>query len=262
MARIAWNTTGSRVYEAGVDRGVLYVESLAGIPWVGLISVDEKPNGGEATPYYIDGIKYLNLSNTEEFEASINAYTYPFEFSQCDGTAQIRSGLFFGQQKRKSFGLSYRTMIGNDVAGSSYGYKVHLVYNALATPSTRSATSYSDSVEASAFRWDLTTTPRSVSGYNPTAHVVVDSRHTHPTIMGLIEDILYGSDAEVSRLPTPEELITIFDTPLEFSVTDNSDGSYLIAGPDDIVMNIGTGRYTIDHSSVESIDGETYAIVY
>lgn len=262
MARIAWNTAGSRFYEAGVDRGVLYVGTSVGVPWIGLISVEESPTGGEAKPYYIDGMKYLNLSNAAEFEATISAYTYPVEFSQCDGTARIRSGLFFGQQQRKSFGFSYRTAVGNDTEGSQHGYKIHLVYNALATPSSSSASSYSDSVEATEFSWSLTTKSRVIPGRNPTAHVIVDSRYTHPVTLEFIEDILYGSETEVSRLPTPQELVDIFDIPVVWEVIDNEDGTFRVAGPDENVRSIGLDRYIIDHPSVTYVDEDSSIITY
>lgn len=261
MARIAWTATGSRFFEAGVDRGVLYVGALAGLPWIGLISVDESPTDGEAQPYYIDGIKYLNLSKVGEFEATIKAYTYPVEFGECDGTARIRSGLFFGQQQRKSFGFSYRTLIGDDVNGINLGYKIHLVYNALATPSSRSASSFSDSIDPSDFSWDITTKARFVSGYNPTAHIIVDSRYTEPESLLAIEDILYGTDTDIARLITPEELITIFDTPIEWLVVDNADGSYFVGGPEENVSSLGDGVFTLDHPSVTD-GGDTFTITY
>lgn len=262
MARIAWNTAGSRFYEAGVDRGVLYIDSFAGVPWIGLISVDETPSGGEAKPYYVDGIKYLNISNAEEFEATIRAYTYPVEFSQCDGTARIRPGLFFGQQQRKSFGFSYRTKIGNDTSGSDYGYKLHLVYNALATPSSRTASSYGESAEASDFNWNLTTKPVAVSGYSPTAHIVVDSRFTHPLTVAAIENILYGNDLTVARLPTAQELIAIFDLPVDFTVADIDDGMYFITGPDSNILDVGLGAFVLNHSSISEVDEGSYLINY
>lgn len=260
MSRIAWNTAGSRFYEAGVDRGVLYLDSLAGIPWVGLISVDENPSGGEPKAYYIDGDKYLNLSSNEEFEASIKAFTYPVEFAECDGTARVRPGLFFGQQQRKSFGFSYRTMIGNDTGGSGSAYKIHLVYNGLATPSTKSVSTYEDSIQASDFTWDLTTKSRGVSGYKTTAHVVIDSRYTHPLTLQAVEDALYGSDSVVAHLPSPQELIDIFDVPVVFNVHDNGDGTYLIEGLDENILDIGGGKYLIDHPGVVAIDEDTYTI--
>lgn len=262
MARITWSTVGTRFYEAGVDRGVLYVDEFAGVPWIGLIAVDENPSAGERREYFIDGEKYLSLSSKEDFEATIRAYTYPVEFSQCDGTAQVRTGLFFSQQRRKPFGFSYRTLVGNEVDGTEHGYKLHLVYNALATPTSRSASSFSDSIEPSDFSWNISTKPLMVSGHASTAHVVVDSRHTNETIMAVIEDILYGSDTEVSRLPTPAELIEIFDTPLAYSVTDNGNGTFLVAGPNENVSSLGDGIYTINHPTVTIIDEDTFTLTY
>lgn len=260
MSRIAWNAAGSRFYEAGVDRGVLYIGTAAGVPWSGLISVDENPTGGEAKPYYIDGEKYLNMSSNEEFEATIRAYTYPVEFSECDGSSRVRDGLFFGQQGRKTFGFCYRTKIGNDLNGVDHGYKLHLVYNALATPSSKSISTFGDSPEASDFSWNLSTKSRKVSGYRSTAYVVVDSRYTHPVTLGSIEDILYGSDSGISRLPTPEELVTIFDIPVVFEVADNEDGTFTVAGPGDTVLDIGLGKFVVDYGTVVEVDPDTYTI--
>lgn len=260
MSRIAWNAIGSRFFEAGVDRGVLYIGTSAGVPWVGLISVDENPTGGEPKPYYLDGVKYLLLSSTEEFEATIKAYTYPVEFAECDGTARVRTGLFFGQQGRKNFGFSYRTKVGNDLNGVDNAYKIHLVYNALAAPSTKSVSTFGDSPEASDFSWNLTTKSRKVSGYQSTAHVVVDSRYTHPVTLGSIEDILYGTDSGIPRLPTPEELVTIFDIPVVFEVTDNEDGSFVVAGPGDSVLEIGLGKFVVDYTTVVDNGDDTFTI--
>jgi hypothetical protein len=239
---------------------VLYLDSLAGIPWVGLISVDENPTGGDAQPFYMDGVKYLNVSADEEFEATIKAYTYPVEFSQCDGTARIRNGLFFGQQRRKSFGFSYRTLIGNDTEGAGLGYKIHLVYNALATPATRSATTFTDSIEAADFSWSITTKNPSIPGQQATSHIIIDSRYTESYTMEAVEALVYGSDTDVARLPTAQELIDIFDTPLDFTVTALGGELYRIAGPNDKVRGIGLGKYLIDNSTVVSVDGDTYTI--
>lgn len=260
MSRLTWNTPGTRFFEAGVDQGVLYIDADPGVPWIGLTSVEETPTGAEAQAYYIDGMKYLNVSTAEEFEATIGAFTYPLEFSQCDGTAQIRMGLFFGQQPRKPFGFTYRTKVGNDIQGVDHAYKIHLVYNALATPAQRSLSSFSDSVEASDFSWELTTKARLVPGFAPTAHVIVDSRYTNAFAMSAIEDILYGSDLNVPRLPTPEELIAIFDTPIEFVVTDSGGGKFFVGGPDDDVVDIGLGKFIIDHENVVSAGVDTYTI--
>lgn len=261
MARIAWDTTGSRYFEAGVERGVLYVGNTSGVPWTGLISVEETPTRGEIKSYYIDGIKYLNIATRDEFGATIRAYTYPTEFSQCDGTSRIRAGLFFGQQARQSFGFCYRTAVGNDTEGTTHGYKLHLIYNALAMPSSRSASSYSDTVEATEFSWEITTKSRPVSGTAPTAHVVIDSRYTHPLTMAAYEDILYGSASTVPRLPTPEELVTIFDIPVEWEVIDNADGTIHISGPDSEVDIVAPGFVELDHPSV-SVDEDTVTITY
>lgn len=262
MARIAWDAAGTRFFEAGVDRGVLYVGAAAGVPWVGLIAVDENPSGAEPRPYYIDGIKYLNLPTLDEFEATIRAYTYPPEFGQCDGSARIRNGLNFGQQPRKSFGFTYRTMVGNEVQGTQHGYKLHMVYNALAVPSSRTASSISGSAEATEFSWAISTRSRPVAGSAPTAHVTVDSRYTHPVTLQAIEDILYGSESTVARLPTPEELVTIFDVPVEWEVLDNEDGTFEVSGPDEFVQDIGGQMVLINHPSVTVVDEDTFTITY
>lgn len=210
MSRIAWNALGERYFETGVDRGVLYTSDSEGVPWTGLISVSENPNGGEAKPYYIDGFKYLQISSAEEFEATIEAFYAPKEFGACDGTAQIHNGLFATQQPRKAFGLSYRTKIGNDLDGQDHAYKIHLVYNALAAPATRDHKTIGQSVDPSAFSWDVTTMPPSLTGHKPTAHMVIDSLLADPAILTQVEDILYGSESEAPRLPTPDEMVTLF----------------------------------------------------
>lgn len=262
MSRLVWDAAGARVFEAGVDRGVLYIGTSAGVPWIGLIGVDENPTGAEARPRYIDGAKYLNLPTLDEFEATIRAYTYPVEFEKCDGTARIRNGLFFGQQQRRSFGFSYRTTVGNDVQGIEHGYKIHLVYDALAIPSQRNANTIASSAEAFEFSWSVTTKSRVVSGFAPTAHVIVDSRYTHPVTLAAIEDILYGTDSTVARLPTPSELITIFDVPVEWQVIDNEDGTFTVAGPVEYVQDISPDMVLISHPSVNIVDVDTFTIDY
>lgn len=260
MTRLSWGRTGERYYETGVDRGVLFVDSLPGVPWEGLTSVNENPKGAEARPRYIDGIKYLNTSTQEEFEATISAFTYPTLFEQCEGSIQARPGLFLTGQRRKSFGLSYRSGIGNDIDGTAHGYKLHLVYNALANPSQRQNTSMGSSTEPGEFSWDLTTRPPALSGYARTAHVVVDSRLTHPITMALIEDILYGTESTSPRLPSITELFGIFDTLVDLVVTDNGNGTAVISGPDGAIEFFGDGLYTITWDSIQQIDQDTYSI--
>lgn len=211
MTRLEWNAAGERFYEAGVDRGVLYIDYY-GVVWNGLISVEEQPSGGDATGRYVDGIRYYNKVAVEEFAATVEAYTYPEEFGQCDGTSAMGNGLFATQQKRKPFGLTYRTKVGNDVDGADHAYKIHLIYNATAAPSSRSNSTFSDSFEALNFSWDLAVRPPIFDGYKPTAHFVVDTRTTPAPVLKQIEDILYGTDTTVSRQPEVDELLFIFQS--------------------------------------------------
>lgn len=210
MTRVSWNDVGQRFYEAGTDRGVLYLAGQPGVPWNGLIGVDEGSSGGEARPYYLDGYKYLNMAVAEEFTATIKAYTSPREFDSCDGTAAIHHGLFATQQPRKPFGFSYRTLVGNDVDGLALGYKIHIVYNALASPSSRAYQTIGDTASPTSFGWGVTTVAPQLPGIRPTAHFVIDSRITPPRLMETIEGILYGSMSAEPRLPTADELATLF----------------------------------------------------
>ena len=213
MAKIVWDQTGERLYETGVKNGVLYVQESGaypkGVAWNGLTAVTESPSGAEATPLYADDIKYLNLMSAEEFGATIEAYTYPDEFMQCDGSASIATGVYIGQQSRKAFGLSYRTVLGNDVANNEYGYKLHLIYGALAAPSEKAYATINDSPEAITFSWEVTTTPVNVNGFKPTASVVIDSTKCDPEKLKALEAILYGSESEEARLPLPDEIVTL-----------------------------------------------------
>lgn len=210
MSRLVWDKTGERFYETGVKQGVLYVQEAGaypkGVAWNGLTAVTESPSGAEATALYADDIKYLNLMSAEEFGATIEAYTYPEEFEVCDGSASIATGVSIGQQKRCAFGLCYRTALGNDTDGSDYGYKLHLIYGAMAAPSEKAYATINDSPEAITFSWELTTTPVSVTGYKPTASITIDSTKADPTKLAELENILYGSESEEARLPLPDEI--------------------------------------------------------
>lgn len=210
MARVSWNNIGERRYEAGLDRGMLYVPAQIGVAWSGLISVAEDSSGGEAKAYYLDGVKYANISSTEEYEGVLTAYTYPDQFGVCDGSATIQNGLFATRQPRLSFGLSYRTIIGNDLAGVDHGYRVNLVYNVLASPTQRTHRTFSDNGETTLFSWNLSSKPPSITGYKRTAHFVIDSRTTNPEVLSELEDLLYGTESEDPALPTVAELIAIF----------------------------------------------------
>lgn len=220
--RMKWDQNGERFYETGIDRGVLYPQVNnaypLGVPWNGLASVEESPSGAEANPIYADNIKYLNLISVEEFGATVTAYTYPDEWEACDGSTEVTDGVQIGQQTRIPFGLSYRTILGNDSKLNNYGYKIHIVYNALAAPSSKSFETVNDSPSAIEFSWEISTTPIPVEGYQPTATITIDSSKTSPAKLKAIEDILYGTDSTDPRLPLPDELIALMK-----STTDSSD---------------------------------------
>ena len=213
MAKLVWDKTGDRLYETGVKNGVLYIPTAGvyskGVAWNGLTAVTESPSGAEATALYADDTKYLSLMSAEEFGATIEAYTYPDEFAACDGSAELADGVMIGQQKRSTFGLCYKTTIGNDTDGNDHGYKLHIIYGAQAAPSEKAYTSINDSPEAITFSWEITTTPVNVTGAKPTASLVIDSTKADPSKLAALEDILYGKDGEPGnepRLPLPDEI--------------------------------------------------------
>ena len=218
MAKLVWDQTGDRLYETGVSKGVLYpIQSdgaySKGVAWNGLSSVTESPSGAEANPIYADDMKYLNLLSAEEFSATIEAYTYPDEFAECDGSADIATGVSIGQQKRKIFGLCYRTVLGNDVDSNDHGYKLHLIYGCMAAPSEKAYTSINDSPEAITFSWEVSTTPVNVTGFKPTASITIDSTKAKKEKLTALEEILYGKDGSDTntnaRLPLPNEIATL-----------------------------------------------------
>lgn len=225
MSRLTWDDTGKRLYETGAKMGVLYPQSddgtyPKGVAWNGLMSVSESPSGAEASPLYANDAKYLELYSNEEFGFTIGAYTYPEEFAACDGSAELasESGVYVGQQPRKAFGLTYRTVVGNDVKGSDYGYKLHLVYGAKASPSEKGYSSINDSPEAVEFSWECTTTPINIEGFKPAAHIEIDSTKIKPEKLKKIEDALYGTNADGGsgsgtepKLLLPNEIITILN---------------------------------------------------
>lgn len=216
MSKLVWDKTGERLYETGVKQGVLYLLGSGGtytkgVAWNGLTNVTESPSGAEATPLYADDIKYLNLMSTEEFGGTIEAYTYPDEFAECDGSASLANGVYIGQQARKTFGFCYRTTLGNDVDNNNYGYKLHLVYGALASPSEKAYGTINDNPEAITFSWEFSTTPVNVTGHKPTASITIDSTKVDAEKLAALEKILYGDDADSTeaRLPLPDEVAQI-----------------------------------------------------
>lgn len=226
MSRLTWDKTGERYYETGIKQGVLYPiqtdgKYSKGVAWNGLTAVTESPSGAEATALYANDIKYLNLISNEEFGITIEAYTYPDEFAECDGSAALADGVMIGQQKRKTFGLCYKTTVGNDVDGNDYGYKLHLIYGCLAAPSEKAYNTINDSPEAITFSWEVSTTPVSVNGFKPTSQITIDSTkiaEAKKAKLTELEDILYGKNgtgdgqtgATEARLPLPDEVVTLF----------------------------------------------------
>lgn len=216
MEKIVWDQTGERLYETGVKNGVLYVQENGtypkGVAWNGLTAVTESPSGAEPTALYADDTKYVNLVSAEEFGATVEAYTYPDEFAECDGSASITNGVYIGQQNRKTFGLSYKTTVGNDVDNNNHGYKIHLIYGAVASPSEKSYSTINDSPDAITFSWEISTTPVNVTGHKPTASLIIDSTKVDAGKLAKLEDILYGSSTADARLPLPDEIVSILTT--------------------------------------------------
>lgn len=221
--KLVWDKTGEHYYETGVKNGVLYPMSASGaypkgVAWNGLTAITESPSGAEPTALYADDIKYLNLMSNEEFGATIEAYTYPDEFAECDGSASLAEGVYIGQQARKTFGLCYRTTLGNDAKGNDYGYKLHIIYGAMASPSEKAYSTINDSPDAITFSWELSTTPVAVANFKPTASLTIDSTKVDPQKLASLEEILYGKDgtgedhstgAVDPRLPLPDEIANI-----------------------------------------------------
>jgi hypothetical protein len=238
MTRVAWDQTGQRFYETGVDHGVLYLPDAGGnydtgFAWNGLVNVTESPSGAESNPQYADNIKYLDLYSAEEFGATIEAFTYPDEFAECDGSAQPSPGVSVGQQSRKPFGLSYRTKVGNDL-DPDLGYKLHLVYGAKAAPSEKAYATINDSPEAVTFSWEVTTTPIDAGGtLKPTASIVIDSTKADETALAALEDMLYGTVGTDPQLPLPSVVMSLFD------------GTLTVATPTEPAFDSGTDTITI-----------------
>lgn len=215
--KIEWDKTGERLFETGIDHGVLYPQATGGtypkgVAWNGLTAVTESPSGAEPTPLYADNIKYLNLMSVEEFGFTIEAYMYPDEFAECNGEGSLVQGVTIGQQKRKAFGMSYRTLIGNDVDGDSHGYKLHLIYGALAAPSEMARNTVNDNPEAATMSWECSTTPVTVDKFKPTSHIIIDSTKADPTKLEALEKKLYGDGVAEATLPLPNEVAEIMKT--------------------------------------------------
>lgn len=212
--RLSWHDVGTKKYETGVSNVVLFPQTTggaygAGVAWNGVTAISESPSGAEPSPLWADNVKYLNLMSAEEFAASIEAYMSPEEFDECDGAKEIAPGVTIGQQARKAFGLCYRTVVGNDTENNEHGYKIHLIYGALAAPSEKAYSTINDSPEAMTLSWELSTTPVNVTGAKPTACLTIDSTKCDAAKLKALEDILYGTEDEEARLPLPDEIATL-----------------------------------------------------
>lgn len=216
MSKLKWDQTGERLYETGVDRGVIYPQVDGKYPkgaaWNGLISATLTPSGAEPTALYANNHKYLNLMSVEELGGTIEAYTYPDEFAECDGSASLAEGVRIGQQKRKAFGLCFRTLLGNDSEGDSHGYKLHIIYGCLASPSEQANSTVNDSLEAKTMSWEFSTTPVEIEGFEPTSSIEIDSTKVDKAKLAALEKVLYGDETSEAKLPMPDEIVTLLNT--------------------------------------------------
>jgi hypothetical protein len=259
MATLKWDQTGERFYQQGVDRGVLYPSSGNIVAWNGLTSIDVHAKGGTAKAYYLDGRKYHNLPSPEDFSATLKAYMYPDEFAECDGMGRVHSGLMAYQQPRKQFSLSWRTFTGSDLR-PEHGYKIHILYNALAEPSPRTYNTIGQTNAPLEFSWELTALPVNTPNFRPSAYFEIDTRSSNPSAVADIEAILYGTTEADPELPTIAELITVFDAYAVLAVTDNGDGSFTVDGPDDAIVMVDANTFQITWPSAVPIDDDTWQI--
>lgn len=259
MTKVQWDKHGSRRFETGLDRGVLYLDSRPGIPWNGLLSVDSKIENLESTPQYFDGVKYMIDRTSGDFAATLKAYTYPDEFLELDGYGEVATGIFADAQPvRKTFGLSYRTRVGNDVEGIGLGYKIHILYNLTAIPSNRSHSTIQSNIDPMDFSWDIRGIPVSVPNFKPTVHFVVDSLKTHPRVLSQIETILYGDHIFDPRLPLPTEIAKLSNETFYFVYHD--DGTWSAYGPDSYFDVSGDGTFSISNVDTTYIGPHEYII--
>lgn len=255
MAQIEWDASGQRLFEYGLDRGVLYPPDEVGVPWNGLLSVETGSGSFDSTPIFFNGIKTFDFVTPGEFEGKIKAITYPHEFYQFEGVAEQAPGVFIAHQQAKTFGLSYRTLIGNDAVGNGYGYKIHVLYNLTAEPESVSYETISDSVEPANFQWKIAGVPEWLSGRRPTVHFTFDSTKIDEVALGIIQDTLYGTPSTPPHLPSVVELLSSFT----ITITDNGDGTWTAEGPDHLLTVAGP-NFTIEDANAVFLDANTYRV--
>lgn len=260
MTALTWDQTGERIYEAGIDRGVLYMPEGNGIAWNGLLAVNETVTGNTGTSVYFDGIKYANVQALGEFTAALRAYTYPDEFEQFEGTLEVGNGLFVANQHQDRFGLTYRTKIGDDEDGIDLGYKIHILYNVTAVPSAKNYQTLSDTMTPIEFEWNLTAIPGDVPSFQATAHLIIDSRKMGPLILETIEDTLYGNEVNDARLPPLSTLVGFIGSWVIIKITDNLNGTWTAEGPDNLITMLDATTFQITQANAIYLDADTYVI--
>lgn len=259
MGILQWDQAGERFYEAGVDRGVLYLSDGRGVAWNGLINVNEKTIGSGESPLYFDGVKYGDHIAPGDFAASIRAYTYPDEFLEFEGLADVGNGLYVANQMPKRFGLSYRTKVGNDTEGFELGYKIHILYNLIATPAPKNYQTTLDN-SATEFEWNVTAVPVEIPGYRPSAHLIFDTRDTNPLLITDIENSLYGTELEDAKLPGIASLVNFIGNWVIIRITDNNDGTWTAEGPDNLISMLDATTFQIIQANAVYLDADTYMI--
>jgi hypothetical protein len=260
MTALLWDQTGTHFYETGVDRGVLYLPDGSGVPWNGLVNVSESVGGNAPTALYFDGVKYADVRALGEFSAVMRAYTYPDEFLQFEGVAEVGNGLFVTNQQQDRFSLSYRTKIGNEEDGLDLGYKIHVLYNLTATPSIKAYNTLAAVDAAITFEWSITAVPGIVPGYEPTAHVIFDSRRMEPVLLHDLEEALYGNEFQDAALPPLSTLVSFIGGWVIIRITDNGDGTWTAEGPDDLITMLNPTTFQIIRANARYLDADTYLI--
>lgn len=254
MTAIQWDAPGKRFYQTGIDQGVLYVGNNPGVAWNGLTAATLAPSGGDSNPFYVDGVKFSNQGKPEEFVLTINAFTYPVEFEACDGSGTARPGFFVTGQRRQPFGLCYRTMVGNEFGRNDY--QLNLVYNATVSPTTRSHKVVNDAVSTVEFMWQMTVLPQTMPGFKNSSHIVLDTRYIDPVALAGIEEVLYGTEELQPRLPSFQELLDIYDTGNDLTVTDNGDGTFTATAPEYALAMLDSNTFELSwDTAVDNGDG-------
>lgn len=260
MTLLTWNTFGTRRFETGIDKGVLYIPGSNGLAWNGLVSVNEAPDGGAVSSFYQDGKKYADFVGTVDYKAAVEAFTYPDEFERCLGVQPLAGGAYVSGQRPSTFGFSYRTRIGNDLVGTAFAYKLHIVYGCTAAPYDRSYKTIGEVADPDTFSFDISAVPVAVTGRQATAHFILDSRYTNSAKLALVEERLYGSSDTIPHLPVIDDIVELLVSGSTIIITDNGDGTWSATGPHEYVYMTGVDTFQIDEANSTVIDADNYSI--